>query len=108
MDANLKAKWVKALRSGRYDQHDGDLANKQGTAFCCLGVLADIQGCLWRDDLHALIPVDPKTGWRVGEGTLTMKKFCGGLTDDDQSILAGMNDEGKSFAEIADFIETNH
>ena len=35
----IKAKWVKALRSGRYPQGTGKLGNK-AEGFCCLGVLA--------------------------------------------------------------------
>jgi hypothetical protein len=32
--------WVKALRSGDYEQTTGDLRN--GTGFCCLGVACDL------------------------------------------------------------------
>lgn len=44
MDRELKAKWVKALRSDKYKQQaDGDLKNSNG--YCCLGVLGEIAGC---------------------------------------------------------------
>lgn len=39
MNAEIKAKWLAALRSGRYSQARGRLFN--GAAFCCLGVLCD-------------------------------------------------------------------
>lgn len=48
MDADLKARWVAALRSGKYKQTtDGYLAigseDDDGTfAYCCLGVLCEI------------------------------------------------------------------
>ena len=42
MDADLKAKWLEALRSGKYEQTQGTL--RDGDAFCCLGVLCDLTG----------------------------------------------------------------
>lgn len=41
MDPTWKTKWVKALRSGDYEQGRGQLRNNQG-GFCCLGVLTDL------------------------------------------------------------------
>lgn len=40
MDAEWKAKWVAALRSGEYEQGVGNLMAPVG--FCCLGVLCNI------------------------------------------------------------------
>lgn len=40
MDKTIKAQWVAALRSGDYEQGQGEL-NNQGM-FCCLGVLCDL------------------------------------------------------------------
>lgn len=37
MDAALKAKWIEALRSGKYEQAYGTMA--YGRGYCCLGVL---------------------------------------------------------------------
>ena len=121
MDTKTKNKWLKALRSGEYKQGSGALREtttdtevKGGDQYCCLGVLCDI--------------VEPKkwnrTGhrWKNGEsenggfprGEL-MKKL--GLTkpwtrneddegnDDIAHKLASMNDDGKSFKYIANWIE---
>lgn len=41
MNKEVKAKWLKALRSGKYKQGDSYLRRKDGT-YCCLGVLCDI------------------------------------------------------------------
>lgn len=41
MNKQIKARWVKALRSGKYKQARGVLKNKEG-AMCCLGVLTDL------------------------------------------------------------------
>ena len=40
MKADIKAKWVAALRSGQYEQAEGVLRNDEG--YCCLGVLCDL------------------------------------------------------------------
>lgn len=42
MDKKLKAKWVKALLSGKYEQGSGAL--HRADKYCCLGVLAEIAG----------------------------------------------------------------
>jgi len=40
MNPEIKAKWLGALRSGKYEQVKGGL--KKDNCFCCLGVLTDI------------------------------------------------------------------
>jgi hypothetical protein len=40
MKADIKAKWVADLRSGKFPQTDNCLRNSYG--FCCLGVLCDL------------------------------------------------------------------
>lgn len=40
MKADIKERWVEALRSGRYVQGQGKL--NKGDKFCCLGVLCDL------------------------------------------------------------------
>lgn len=108
MNKKLKAKWLRALRSGAYRQTDGKLANDAGTAFCCLGVLADIQGCTWRpgDNGDGLVPVNKanRAIVRDSDDWLPIKR-AGGLSSDQQEKLAGMNDNGKSFKQIAGYIE---
>ena len=41
LDPEIKAKWLEALRSGKYEQGKGCLRDHEGK-YCCLGVLADI------------------------------------------------------------------
>lgn len=84
-----KKKWVEALRSGEYEQYTGELKHKYasgGTAFCCLGVLQDLIGCRKKSNGDELLPK------RV-------------LPLDIQDRLASMNDNGRSFAQIATAIE---
>ena len=40
MKADIKTKWIAALRSGQYEQTDMRLRNNEG--YCCLGVLCDL------------------------------------------------------------------
>lgn len=51
MKADIKQKWVAALRSGEYEQTEGVLRN--GNGYCCLGVLCDLYsketGVEWLD-----------------------------------------------------------
>lgn len=102
MDKKLKDEWIKALRSGKYTQGQGQLCN--GVEYCCLGVLAEIalnKGAL--------------------DSGLWDEAFVGDLNingvDIDEKIeitLANMNDginefagNTQSFTEIADWIEQN-
>jgi hypothetical protein len=95
MDAQLKAKWVEALRSGEYKQGKTFLYNTTDETYCCLGVLCAIHG----DPLNKL----------AHNCTTNITWFDTGLDDKQRSLLGDtMNDnEGKSFAEIADYIEKN-
>lgn len=95
MKPELKQKWIKALRSGKYQQGRYKLYSRKqyGEYYCCLGVLRHIN--------------DPSDE-RMGKGVLTIKQ----LEEFDLSIsaqekLARMNDNGYSFNQIADFIEEN-
>lgn len=104
MNAELKAKWIEALRGGKYEQGQSFL--RYEGKFCCLGVLCDI--------------VDPD-GWDTNGSHIggansfpdrTVLRICNVSEDSGEKEhplwpLAYMNDSGKSFAEIADFIEAN-
>jgi hypothetical protein len=95
----LKEKWVKALRSGRYKQTTGVLSEHDSSgreANCCLGVLcrvARLRKDNWRD--WGLLS-DFDSGYALLEEH-----------DFNEQPLASLNDEGKSFSEIADYIEEN-
>jgi hypothetical protein len=91
MDAELKAKWVAALRSGQYKQNRFNLYHKRTDSFCCLGVLGLLTGKT-REEMDCDTDT-PEWGHFPHEIELT--------------LASGMNDKGKSFAEIADYIEAN-
>ena len=90
MDKELKAKWVTALRSGKYSQGKGALL--RDGLYCCLGVLCEVQG---RSDDWRKWNIHP---FENDQGPITFAQAM---------PLADMNDTGKSFPEIADYIEAN-
>ena len=103
MKRELMRRWVRALRSGKYKQGHGYLCevNRDGEEqFCCLGVLADIAVDGWWElaSINGYYLIDGASGALT---TDMRKEF--GLTG--QSKLIRMNDSGKSFEEIADYIE---
>lgn len=89
MKADLKKKWIRALRSGKYTQGYGRLENNG--VFCCLGVLCKVAGVKY-----------------YGHDAVAPSKL---LDTSLQNILIDMNDGTKSknsrhtFNEIADWIE---
>lgn len=98
----VKAKWIAALRSGDYMQGTGELKSQDGR-FCCLGVLEDIEPSVRKDGPHRGV-LHSMTWERLG-GT---NRFVCPPTVLCQTVLSEMNDQGRSFAEIADFIEANY
>lgn len=109
MDAEIKSKWVAALRSGDYVQGAGGL--KQLTdgvvQHCCLGVLCEVLGT--RQELP-----EESSVWLFGEEEETDHGYLPqsverstGIDGVTQRQLATKNDTGSSFAEIADYIEEN-
>lgn len=103
MDPEIKAKWIAALRSGRYPQTRAALRTDVG--YCCLGVLCDL--------------LRPK-GWRIPIAGQPLYMHSGNysslggdlaeesdLSSERLEWLIHMNDTGKSFAAIADYIDRN-
>lgn len=95
MDAKLKAKWVAALRSGKYPQGVAMLKNvmPMATTYCCLGVLREIR--------------NPKDRRSDGEYLSVAQLRQCGLTEEQQRALAGLNDKNIPFELIAGFIKEN-
>ena len=115
MNANLKAKWLEALRGGLYKQTTGVLRapDCNGNGYCCLGVLADV----YKPDLWTEEPQESEDEYGdYREIDSWMHAFSGELLSDDvlhsvgldheqQAKLASMNDQGQSFEQIAEYIE---
>ena len=109
MKPELKAKWIAALRSGEYEQTTERMLDPEG-GMCCLGVLADIQGL-------KVVPVAHTEGDDErelnGQVYCELRKMIGDtslLSHGGKSItkeVVGMNDSGKTFDQIADWIKEN-
>lgn len=118
MNEDIKAAWVKALRSGEYGQGTGHLRDKD-EKFCCLGVLCDVVKKDERSPFHkAWAWFFGASSWIFGmpeERTAGSNAFLPeevrewvGLGSGHTSTLMRMNDfEHRSFNEIADWIEVH-
>jgi hypothetical protein len=125
MNPEVKAKWLEALRSGEYKQTRHTLRSCTD-GFCCLGVLSDIYrkevGGSWQlghdgddtvysivnknqDDCATVELPDCIKHWAEVDACNPQVH----LKKEDDSFgfvsLATLNDEGKTFNEIADLIE---
>lgn len=113
MNKTTKKQWLKALRSDEYKQCGGVLCEEfeEGPRFCCLGVLYDvtqdaywkeckIKGQSWRMVWSAHRP-NSSFEWDKG---YYGNEIIGDLAVD---ALSSMNDSGKSFKQIANWIEKN-
>ena len=114
MNPDIKVRWVEALRSGRYEQARGVLRKQiddQGrVGYCCLGVLCDLYVGLgvghW-----GVSNYDGSVSFRTEGGSASIyppaeAAVHAGLDNHDMQDLAFMNDEGATFAEIANKIES--
>ncbi len=118
MNPNLKAQWLKALRSGEYRQ--GEFRLRDGGQYCCLGVLCDIidpdgwEGDIFhdrhnRESSSNVVPVSMALDLFGLEGLAATTNQNGELSFRDRTgsnvNLADMNDSGMPFHQIADVIE---
>lgn len=108
LPVKFKEKWLKALRSGEYEQGRQTLLNNDGQ-YCCLGVACSLKN----------IPDKNILGWGMPSSSFIkdsrLPKFLDSKYDMSfMEELASMNDgneeEGKkprSFKQIANWIEKN-
>jgi hypothetical protein len=104
--------WVEALRSGKYTQGTGALLNEGN--YCCLGVACDISELgRWDDDDYVVPAPSQEDGvYRACDVLPPAVQQWLGLSDNGGAMPARPalfqenDDHGKSFAEIADIIES--
>jgi len=117
MNENAK-KWIEALRSGKFQQAHASLCliDEEGEKrYCCLGVACELavdagvipparesEGRFFYADQRTNLPV-VVAEWL---GLATTAGVYNTLLDSGERSLIGLNDTGKSFAEIADVIES--
>jgi hypothetical protein len=117
MKEEIKAQWVAALRSGRYEQTQGRL--QRDGSFCCMGVLCEL--AVEAGVIPSPVFVPPISGGSevaaYGRSELTgsppaeVWDWSGfealGVVDELAMELMARNDElDQSFEEIADYIES--
>lgn len=113
MDAVVKAKWIEALRSGRYIQGRGWLKKQYPDGRVCHcggGVLVDVMNPLgWYGEsklrYHSGAPFS--VYYYEGEATEIpfIMRFRAGLSALEANQIIGLNDAGTPFALLADYIE---
>lgn len=123
----VKTAWLKALRSGKYDQtrgglhHTASAHSSRPEGWCCLGVACDIaeipmerSGDKYEvESFDGADTMPPTTviAWMFGIAITEFEDPYGeGVVEIDRllSLLAKMNDnDRKSFGEIADWVEVN-
>ena len=108
MNKALKKKWLAALRSGRYRKGELSLraASEHGghSKYCCLGVLCEVSGATWNRG-SGTYEYKGYEEWSVLP--MNLMKYSD-ISKSEEEFLVKMNDiDGKSFRQIADWIEEN-
>lgn len=103
LPAEFKAKWIEALRSGKYEQAQNELINNNNK-YCCLGVACLVAG--YSDNNLR----NPNTGSAYPYIPRTFDKIPKLILDGDIYSISHkigiLNDvNGFTFSEIADWIE---
>lgn len=109
LDAEFKARWVAALRSGRYPQAKGRLRTTAG--FCVLGVACDVGGAgRWRPPPDgqegAYDYLSPGEDPRYGDVPEELARRVA-LYPWTRQVLARRSDLGETFDALASWIETH-
>lgn len=108
MNQEIKTKWVAALRSGHYAQTKNNLKDKD--RYCCLGVLCEISKLETGFGIVENLK-ETDTDENIGP---TIQRWAGLTNAEGNEVtingrhkaLANHNDEGCTFLQIADAIES--
>jgi hypothetical protein len=103
MNADIKARWLAALRSGQYTQTYQQL--REENCYCALGVLCDLATQAgvgaWEGNVVAV-----SSGHWISVSPPEVEVWAG-VTPLWASRISQCNDRGDTFAEIADLIEAH-
>lgn len=107
----FKNKWVKALRSGEFKQGKNELYSSISDTYCCLGVCGVICSVhISSMDYVGLFSEDWESSFTSDEFKAIPKLLKGSCESDDYDYniivakLTKMNDNGKTFKQIAAYI----
>lgn len=110
LEKEFGQRWLAALRSGKYEQGEGYLQNADGQ-YCCLGVACRMDHP--EEDLLHKFLID-SNGGRSSKSYISKKLedsmpelLRGNDSNEFARLVSKMNDEGQSFHQIADWIESN-
>lgn len=115
MKAEIKQKWLEALRGGKYKQAKGVLHSATG-GFCCLGVLMDVMGSEWSEARISETSVDGRdrkikcfmsSAYNARHTLPLSLRTELDILQLDIDALTRMNDSGKKFTTIAEYIESH-
>lgn len=108
LEPEFKAKWVEALRSGKYEQGWRGLYDKDHNRYCCLGVACFILGVKYHNLSDKTYPTRIMSNV-IPEQLISNNLILNSLTHKNDGYISNFNPSGKiwSFNEIADWIEEN-
>lgn len=126
MNPEVKAKWTARLRSGQDKQGAGVLHRRQNGEdfFCCLGILCEVaiengvavnkapepgsdatHAILAYDGYEDFLPLKVQEWAGFSVGNPLSSELCGESGSTVRLTLSWLNDQGRTFSEIADIIE---
>lgn len=100
----LQEQWVEALESGEYKQGQRNLCYED--KYCCLGVACEVMG-IEGEEMAGFVYFKGNNIVLLEFEKLGLRGMRGELASGPYASLASMNDSGKSFKEIAQFIRDN-
>jgi hypothetical protein len=111
LPVEFKEKWVEALRSGKYTQGRNKMLGPNGE-MCCLTVACIVAGHtveeIKENKDYSYPGTEHENHFTVNDSFPPMLLVKGNHNIDSLGFkLAVMNDTGKTFKEIADYIEEN-
>lgn len=122
MKKEIKEKWIDALRSGEYTQTQGSLRKENG--YCCLGVLCDLytkehdlkwdsryssflERTVYELEEHQSLPPRSVLTWAGLNQQDPYVKYVDKDSNEIKETLSKLNDTGKTFLDISEYIDTS-
>lgn len=108
----FKEKWISALRSGEFEQNTDGYLQDEENRYCCLGVACKVANPKLNIEGLCLIDIGNFEGDKLKKVKVPsiLKGSCTSSEEDFNPVvetLTTMNDNGKSFKVIANYIEKN-